>query len=227
MDNVHSTCSSIGGDGFAFVIQNDSIDSLGKQGMGLGYDGIRNALAVEFDTYYNFETLDVYRNHVSVHTGGQYQISSNHSHSIAHTNAVPMLTEGEIVARIRYVPFLSAETLTSETFSPYFQRGDFESGSKSNWYDPGLGALSIFIQDLNTPVLSVPLHIPGTLDLDNGRAWIGFTAATGEETYQSHDILSFSFSSLRMDRNDNFLVKRHVHVHSKNSYGSHGDDNSF
>lgn len=35
---------------------------------GLGYAGISNTLAVEFDTYYNPEMLEPYENHVSVQT---------------------------------------------------------------------------------------------------------------------------------------------------------------
>ena len=31
---------------------------LGSSGMGLGYDQINNSLAVEFDTFFNAETLD-------------------------------------------------------------------------------------------------------------------------------------------------------------------------
>lgn len=40
--------------------------TLGHQG--LGYAGISNMLAVEFDTYYNAEMLEPYENHVSVQT---------------------------------------------------------------------------------------------------------------------------------------------------------------
>jgi hypothetical protein len=39
-----------GADGIAFVIQNQSSSSLGINGGGIGYDGIPNSLAVEFDT---------------------------------------------------------------------------------------------------------------------------------------------------------------------------------
>lgn len=35
---------------------------------GLGYDGISNMLAVEFDTYYNPDLSEPYENHVSVQT---------------------------------------------------------------------------------------------------------------------------------------------------------------
>jgi hypothetical protein len=43
-----------GGDGFSFVMQLDpnGTEAVGMRGEGLGYGGIRNALVVEFDTWY-------------------------------------------------------------------------------------------------------------------------------------------------------------------------------
>ncbi len=37
-------------------------------GSGMGYEGIFNSLAIEIDTYFNFDNLDFYENHVSVMT---------------------------------------------------------------------------------------------------------------------------------------------------------------
>ena len=55
MDDVRTRCRARGADGFAFVLQNDRRFALGEGGMSLGYGGIANSLAVEFDTYYNPE----------------------------------------------------------------------------------------------------------------------------------------------------------------------------
>lgn len=70
------------------------------------------------------------------------------------------------------------------------------------------GTMTIFIDDLVTPLLEVTLEIGKTLSpkqsrtklrdiaqtLDsNGKAWVGFTAATGGY-HETHDILSWSFS---------------------------------
>jgi hypothetical protein len=55
------------------------------------------------------------------------------------------------------------------------------------------GTLMIFLDDLNSPVLVVPVDLETTLNLDNGQAWVGLTAATGAIT-EAHDILSFSFN---------------------------------
>jgi sugar lactone lactonase YvrE len=52
------------------------------------------------------------------------------------------------------------------------------------------GNLSIYLDDLMTPVLIVAVDLPNTLALNHGRAWLGFTAATGGGL-QTHDILDW------------------------------------
>ena len=54
-----------GADGFTFVIQNNSADTLGGRAGGLGYSGIGNSIAVEFDTFFN-GGIDPNNNHVSI-----------------------------------------------------------------------------------------------------------------------------------------------------------------
>ena len=72
-----------------------------------------------------------------------------------------------------------------------------ESGA--DWNSPGLGLLYIFCQDENEPVLILPLNLEATIKLNQGRSWVGFTSATGEEAWQVHDILNWKFTSLRLD----------------------------
>jgi hypothetical protein len=63
---------AIGADGITFVIQNASRVALGNAGHGMGYSGITNSIAVEFDTYRNVASEfegpldDPNNNHVSV-----------------------------------------------------------------------------------------------------------------------------------------------------------------
>lgn len=53
------------------------------------------------------------------------------------------------------------------------------------------GTLNIFLD--NNPVLTVPVDLGSLLGLPaDGKAWIGFTAATGAQ-YENQDILSWSF----------------------------------
>ncbi|HET6512659.1 MAG TPA: OmpA family protein, partial [Candidatus Kapabacteria bacterium] len=41
------------------------------------------------------------------------------------------------------------------------------------------GTLNVFVDDLQRPVLTVPVRIDSLLSLDEGKCWIGFTSATG------------------------------------------------
>ncbi|WP_241321806.1 tandem-95 repeat protein, partial [Belliella aquatica] len=56
-----------GADGISFVIQNLGNDTPPTSGGGLGYSGMTNSLAVEFDTYFNSSFGDVVDDHVAIH----------------------------------------------------------------------------------------------------------------------------------------------------------------
>lgn len=75
------------------------------------------------------------------------------------------------------------------TYAGYF----FASGQWSS----GVGMLSVYMDDMDSPALTVPLRLEDTIELEQGRAWVGFTAATGENAWQTQDIYSWSFHSLR------------------------------
>ena len=55
------------------------------------------------------------------------------------------------------------------------------------------GSLSIFLDNLTTPKLVVPVDIGDKLALADGKAWVGFTGATGGG-WQTHDILNWNFN---------------------------------
>ncbi|ETI56626.1 hypothetical protein L917_00803 [Phytophthora nicotianae] len=197
MDNVHTNCRSRGGDGFAFVIQNDVQQelALGSGGMSLGYGGLRNALAIEFDTWFNPELLDVYENHISVHVSGNGGVvQPNHTHSLGATSNLPDLTEDTHTVRITYKSNLDESMLFDEAFTASTLAGNFFS---TGAWRSGIGLLTIYLDDMNSPVLTVPLRIENTLELFHGRAWVGFTGATGANAWQTLDILSWSLDSLR------------------------------
>lgn len=64
------TGGTAGADGFTFAIQNDpdGASALGGNAASLGYEGIENSVAIEFDTHYN-AAYDVNDNHVSILSG--------------------------------------------------------------------------------------------------------------------------------------------------------------
>lgn len=203
MDHVHSRCRSRGGDGLAFVVQNDNAIALGAGGMSLGFGGLRRALAVEFDSFFNAEQQDAFENHVSVLVSGPDDsggvLRANHSHALGTTTAVPDLTQATHRVRIVYSPNLDAQSeaiVFSEAFAASAVAGDlFASGAWST----GVGLLAVYVDDLESPALAVPLRIERTLELFHGRAWVGFTAATGATAWQTHDILDWQFASSRTD----------------------------
>jgi hypothetical protein len=96
-----------GADGLAFVIQNHAADALGGGGGGIGYQGIPNSLAVEFDTWFNGGPDEPNGNHVSVRSQGIYPNWATGTPSLA-TAAIasPQFSwDGlEHTARITYVP---------------------------------------------------------------------------------------------------------------------------
>lgn len=205
LDDVNTYCRSRGADGFAFVIQNVSPLALGLAGSGLGYDGIFNSLAVEMDTYHNFDQMDFYENHIAVMTQGwRYNISANHSRSLATTTKIPDLTDGNHTVRIRYDPVFDEGAVPHPSFQVngyttwFIENADFENGGQGDW-GTGFGLLYVYIDDLYSPVITTPLNLEATLNLDNGRAYVGITGATGDNHWQAHDILSWQFSSLYKD----------------------------
>lgn len=206
MDDENTYCRSRGADGIAFVLQNTSDSALGNAGSGLGYDGIFNALAVEIDTFFNFDQLDLYENHVAVMTNGfRYNLSSNHSRSLAATSGVPDLTEGKHQVRISYDPNFDDVAVLHPSFqtngytSWFVENADFEHGGMGDW-SVGFGLLYIYVDDLQSPVITIPMNLDSTLKLDSGRMYVGLTAATGDSHYQAHEIKGFHFRSLYSDR---------------------------
>ena len=150
-----------GADGFAFVIQNSNASALGNHGSGIGYEGITNSLAIEFDTYEDESRDDPNDNHISVQTHGTALNSADYAYSLGSTMTITDISNGGV------------HTATVEYMN---------------------GILWIFLNDLATPILTVPVDLATILDLDDGHAWVGFTAGTSA-IWESHDILSWSFCS--------------------------------
>jgi hypothetical protein len=144
-----------GADGFAFLIQNNGRCAIGSGGYGLGYDGIRNSLAVEFDTAQNQLQGDPSHPHIGIHTQG----NTSEQARIAPPVDTRSLTDGRPhTVRITYTP----------------------------------GRLAVYLDD--TLMLAPPVVLEDAIDLTDGKAWIGLTAATGTFTAQ-HDVWAFMWRS--------------------------------
>jgi hypothetical protein len=60
-------------------------------------------------------------------------------------------------------------------------------------YTPG--KLQVFLDDLENPLIVAEVDLAMAMNLDHGRAWVGFTAATGTD-YYNQDVLSWIFDSV-------------------------------
>ncbi len=204
-DSVASRCRSRGGAGFAFVVQTASPGALGNGTRGgLGYAGIGGALAVEFDTSFEPSSFDPGESHVAVLArGARFPASANHSFALGSAVAVPDLADGTHAARVAFLPrgLVGRSSLAS---SPAFLASAHVQSMMEDARHAGAawtGAIAVYLDGSVEPSLVVPADIAAFIGTDatHGRAWVGFTAATGADEFQTHDVLAWHFSSLRED----------------------------
>ena len=79
--------SDIGADGFAIVMKTSTSPLLGSIGGGLGYSGIPNSFAAEFDVFQNLSLGDPTFDHVGFHTNG----SNNHNAATSYSSPASAL----------------------------------------------------------------------------------------------------------------------------------------
>lgn len=170
-------------DGIAFVIQNSSLTALGNNDGGIGYAGITDSLAVEFDTFKNSENNDPDANHVAVQSCGTSANTAVHFGSYPNPNCTYGL-----------------RSITSPTFadgSVHTVAINYDPTPPSDSFCEGAAALTIYL-DSSTPVLTACFFSEGGLASllglgDSQSAWVGFTGATGVD-FERQDILNWSFT---------------------------------
>jgi hypothetical protein len=190
----HKSCAVQGGDGFAFVIHLDKDhgpNAIGENGKEMGYGGIANSLAVEFDMWTNVDTQgssDLFHDHISIHSASVGINSAEASTMIGNWRPVE-LSDGKVhKARVQYLPYVEEKYIESmsanELLLPYI---------KGNGKGRPLGTLAVFIDDGITrgePIIAIPINLSVLLDLPQSVAYIGFTASTGAK-WENHDILDW------------------------------------
>ncbi|GJG87018.1 hypothetical protein tb265_21990 [Gemmatimonadetes bacterium T265] len=165
-----------GADGLALVIQSASATATGSNGGGIGYPGLTKALAIELDTWQNSGAPynDPNGNHVAIQSCGTAALSAYHDSTstgctVGWPRTAPINLKDGAVHTVKVVYAVSGSV---GTFTAYFD-----------------GSTTAAI----TSTVSLT-NIKGASILDaNGKAWIGFTAATGG-AYQRHDLLSWTFT---------------------------------
>ncbi|GLE03965.1 hypothetical protein PINS_up012876 [Pythium insidiosum] len=200
----YRSCFVHGGDGFAFVLHSHANKTatigpsdaptarLGRRPKSqMGFEGIANSLAIEFDTWFNGEHPDTFYDHVAIYSRG---VDANDLLSSARlsTTALHELADGRIHAvkiryynelRYEYAPFFSA---AASNLAPFLK--DVSEGRR-------VGTLLVFLDDgidRDEPTLAIPINLAATLRLAGDQAFVGFTASTGS-AWQKHDILGWYY----------------------------------
>lgn len=165
--------SNTGADGFTFVIQNAGPAAMGLYASGIGYYGIPNSLAVEFDTWNNKPSYcEPNGNHIAVQSLGT---SGNQPEHCADPGGA----------------------FGNPTLGIALPQKDMSNGAIYDvklTYLPGL--LSVYFDDMTNPLLSVNVDLGQLLNLEGGtQAYIGFTSSTGG-AWENHDIVNWEYNSV-------------------------------
>lgn len=180
-----------GGDGFAFVIQNNPNGSqlLGRGAGGLGYMYIPNGLAVEFDTYKNDGWYgDPDGNHVAVNVSAAVTVGSGPGYLVPHHDCYQghLTTDGYTTDMPDYVGCTSNPELGGASVSRPLNDGDWQTAEIVYFNDLGVNYLSLYLNsewEFTTPVdLKSLLNLPAS-----GDAYLGFTAGD-RNAFQNHDL---------------------------------------
>lgn len=157
-------------DGFTFVLAKDS-NGLGGAGGGMGYFGVPNSVAIEFDTFNNGEVGG--SNHIGLDINGSlnsFPVSSPYGVSSCHLFDNSYLADGCMSNGKVWSAFINYDGTTQKLNVSVQQQGM---------------ALIQMITDYTVDIASF---------LDTNAAHVGFTAATGSGV-QNHDILNWRLAN--------------------------------
>jgi len=199
--NLYSSCAVRGADGFAWVLHSDPnrTSALGAGGGGVGYAGLRWAVAVEFDTSYNPDLGDgAPRDHVQVQARGPDPVTSDDASRLGAAAYVDIADGRVHRARIAYFPRVREDWVSRFTAAPPATRFLVDQGEGRR-----MGTLALWIDapsilnvsgaaDMPLPTMAVPINLGAALRASTGTAVQGFTSATGR-AFERHDILSWLF----------------------------------
>lgn len=187
----HRSCSVRGADGFAFVIHydhNGTENSIGGVGGNLGYGGMKNSLAIQFDIWQNPGLDKIGVDHVSVQSRGVLPNDPYEPGLLGLPRSTPIGDGAVHLAKIAYYNELKPEYLNSvvasDTLMPYL----LDNGEQKR-----IGTLVVFVDDgvaKDEPLLAMPINLSLLLDLPADKAYVGFTGATGR-FFAKQDLLSW------------------------------------
>jgi hypothetical protein len=153
-------------DGFAFVIQNQAADAIGDGGSGIGYasQGIHGITRSLTIEFDTFNFQDEFdSDHVSLQTNGNGENQSDDSFSLAHAHIPFNINDGQI----------------------HTVKISYDGAS-----------MQVFVDDMDNALIDAVVDLTdlnGDNIIDDGCAWVGFTAGTGLAT-ADQDIVSWQFN---------------------------------
>jgi hypothetical protein len=153
-------------DGITFVLAANPT-GLGASGFGIGYYGVPNSVAIEFDTYDNGEAG--HSNHVALDTDGNFDGVGVSPYSTSYCNF---------------------DSSTSHLNDGCMSNGDLWTANIG--YD-GTNLTVRLKQDGFSQQLLIDAPIDVSAFLGTNQAYVGFTSGTGAG-YENHDILNWSFA---------------------------------
>jgi len=145
--------------GFAFLIQSSSALAQGGSANQLGYGGIPQSLAIEFDSNIDLNLNDPGYNHVSAHTRYAAANDASESASIGISSANPPMTftNGSVhTVRITYQP-----------------------GQQSSSSATTTGWIRVYMNQVLSPVMQAQVNMNQLGNALGGAAWVGFSAGQG------------------------------------------------
>ena len=168
--------AKVSADAVVFVIQNDQIDALGASGGHLGY-----GYSAGWEDEHEGEDRAI-SNCVAI----EFDTYQNEEFGDPNANHISIHTNGEQANSQLHLYSIGLVTDTEEL-------ANGEIHTVSVHYIPG--ELKVFFGSGETPVMVVPIDLSEALRLDSGRAWLGFTAATGGAV-QHNRLISWTSTSV-------------------------------
>lgn len=156
--------SHLPGDGLAFVVQNSSVSALGHSGGAMGYS-------------HAYDAMDGIPNSLAVEIDTFDNSQDCSDGPTPHISIQTRGTEQNFQSHADSLGYTGSLTLINNTAVHTVKIS----------YEPG--TMRVYVDGMITPVLTAPVDLAGILNLDNGAAWVGFTAGTGSYA-STQEILS-------------------------------------